>query len=538
MFPKPKTSIFGPMLLIFAFYFCASIMTLPHYPSIYRDEAFKSVRAYNLFNPSSESFPRLYNFRGGPPNPFPIIGFNAVLGGAYSLIGYDYLVGRYVSLVFGFAVLTFLYLSLTRIGIDRWLSTLLILCVGFTHQFIWSSHVARADIYVCLFVSMATLIMIRNSMRQHPRLLSDFIVGAICGSSVWFYNTGFIVGFAFGLTYFALFLLRQRKGWDKVSLYRFLAYSCAGGLFLVSWYLVNTSFDPVSLLESIDEAHSKFYLQGVPASLHFLAKLGGLFYVPRSLAGYFLGPANRAHLPELLVLIPALALSLRRVWLRNMQEAERVCLLVIGFMMLGFVIAGYIAIYYWILFLPPLMVVIAISAKQVIRRFGRPFLTVSVPLWLCLIVFAQLLLTPYQYNMKEYRSVCKKLESIVNSQNDNRGIMGPIIFQFAFPGRPFTASRDFGAMNKVSGISLEEYCQRFNIGYVVRKVLKDESIWDSKHISKNFTLLGSVGIISRSGSILLPGEKTNTVLYILKLQPTFLSKYLASSSIIKEFLAN
>ena len=99
--------------------------------------------------------------------------------------------------------------------------------------------------------------------------------------------------------------------------------------------------------------------------------------------------------------------------------------------------------------------------------------------------------------------------------------MCPIMFQFAFPGRLFTASRDFGIMNKVSGISLEDYCQRFNIGYVVRKVRKDESIWDSKHVSRNFTPLGSVGIISRSGSILLPGKETDTVLYILKLQPTF-----------------
>ncbi|MFX0203871.1 MAG: hypothetical protein ACFFCW_47855 [Candidatus Hodarchaeota archaeon] len=501
-------------------YVLLSIFIIPYYPSIYRDEPWVSAQAVQLFNTDPGAPPKLFNYQRDFSSPFRFIGFRALLAGAYSLFGYDFEAGRSVSLILGFTVLTLTYFLLNSIGINRLHSLLVIFGAGFTERFIWASHAIRPEIYVCVLFSVALLMMIRNSEKPHPGRLTDFFVGLICGLNVWVYDTALIIGFAFGLTYFAKFVFTKRLGSNRgEALIRFLAFSGGACIFASLWFFVNILSAPDALIASFNigsKAH-QHYLKGVPASLHFLARFRGFFYVPRSLIGYFFAPSWRPHIPELLVVLPALALSFRRARFGNMQQPEKDCLLLLAGMLLGFSIAGYMASYYWVLFLPPFVVIIAKSTDEIVNKFGYPPLATGVIFWVLLLIFAQLTFAPYPYHNQEYKLTMKRLRQIVESDNDtNNAVMGNILYNFAFPGRPFTYSRDFHTMNNHTDITLWDYCRRYNIGYVLVTGDGEWSLERWKWRSERFALLGSAKLISYTGSILRPGRRNHKVIHVLK----------------------
>jgi len=473
-------------------------------------------------NSLPESAARLFNYVRSKKNPLGFlrtIGFKGTLAVAYSLFGYDYVVGRSVSLVLGFVVLFLSYRLLIESGISDKTAFFVVFCAGFLQRFLWSSHVIRPEIYVCVMLSAGLLLMIRNTNKQQPRLTADLVTGVICGLSVWVYYTGIVIVFAFGLTYFIRLLSQIKNGKAKENSLRLISFSVAAVAIVSIWYAVNASFDANFLSNSrkgiVD--YREYYLQGVPSFLHCLDRLGGFFRVPRSLGGYFLAPAWRCHIPELFVWIPAVFSSVRRILCGKAKIPEREILLLMLGMWIGFCIAGGMPTYYWILFILPLIVVVGYSAENLLKT--NKTLAGMVSIYLIVVVGSQLLLAPYPYRSYSYRRTCSELKSIMAAEKDfTTGIMGPVLYQFSFPGRAFTFDRDFSRMHKEKGTALSEYCSLYGIGYVLVREQDNHAgeEWRLKH--PEFEKMGSSEIMQYPGSILLPGVPKRIILslYMLK----------------------
>jgi hypothetical protein len=241
-----------------------------------------------------------------------------------------------------------MYAILRAVGIKRFLSFIVVFSVAFTERFFWASHVIRPEIYVCVFLSLALLLMIRKPLQSRSLFLNDLVIGVVCGLCVWVYDTGLIVVFAFGAIYLFKWIVTMPGGWDGKRFLRCISYTAGAILFVSLWYFLNRISNPEFLSDTASNLgkYEKFYLKGVPPSLHFLARFGGLFYIPRSLIGYFLSPAWRPHLLELIILIPTVHLTYKRIKNRELSAPDRDCLLLIAFMLLGFIIAGYMTFYF------------------------------------------------------------------------------------------------------------------------------------------------------------------------------------------------
>jgi hypothetical protein len=163
-------------------------------------------------------------------------------------------------------------------------------------------------------------------------------------------------------------------------------------------------------------------------------------------------------------------------------------------------------------------VIIAASAEKILKPIRPAVLMLCCLSWVFLIVFAQLLLSPHVYHNGEYRAACQKLKTTMAAQNDNYPIMADVIFSFVFPNRAFVFDRDFSIMNKETGITLEDYCRRYNIRYVLWKTKKLYS--DNLQLSsQNFTNLDYFELSRYTGTILRPGREIKYSYNLLKFQP-------------------
>jgi hypothetical protein len=503
-------------LIVCMIYLLSMTIILPYYPSLYRDEPWFSALAKEAFDCTKSQSTLLFNYSMKSPNWYTNIAFFGPLAASFNLFGFNLISGRALSLIFGFVTLLSLFMFLRKSGINRDISFLTVLAFGFTERFIWASHAIRPEIFSVALLSIAFL-MVSECIRNEEKQISfEIATGIICCISLIVYdNTGMIIVFAFALANFFRIVFFSRKELWICRIKRLFSFYSGLTLFLLIWLFTNLILDPQFLsykMQALDDNYI-YYTQNVPEVFHPIIKIKGVLVI-RSLVGFFIGHSWRPHILELIVLIPGIFFSLRRIFDHSADKMEKFCWVFIIFLLLGFGIAGHMPIYYWLLFYPPILYLLAVAFHIFINRNKKWPFYVGGFTWIVLTVFFQLAFSPFPVHNVEYSKTAKKINAIIQSDTFDSSIMGPIEFRYVFPKRSFTFIRDFGNMNNSINISLSEYCKKYGITYVF--IRNEKTLNENQDIESNFKIIGKVSYNTQTGSILFPGNILEKSIHILK----------------------
>ena len=216
-------------------WFLLNLSFLTQFPFMHSDESWLSTLSRDMlmqrdFGVTESVFDLVPRY----PHAIKII-FHTIQIAFIQIFSYSLFTVRLISLIFGTATLYFFYQLINEITDSKWLAGLGVFLVAVDVQFIYASHMARAEAILMMILVLVLWLVIR--WREAHRFRHDLLIGTLLGLSIGIHPNALFLALMIGFVY----LWQWYQG--KTSFSNLLLLVLVVGLFACVFVGISFLFD-------------------------------------------------------------------------------------------------------------------------------------------------------------------------------------------------------------------------------------------------------------------------------------------------------
>ena len=390
------------------------------------------------------------------------------------ILGYSLFSVRLISLLTGTLCLTAFSKICRRLAISELTGTILL---SVQIQFIYSSHFARQEIQILLLMLLSIMLLLNSEVKSTGSFKRGLLAGLPIAAAIGFHPNAFIAAWPAGLFILAE-IIKRKRNWQEgagylltpaVSAVFFILLSCLFSRGFIKNYSSFGAavgfFDPFDVkLLSFDDFYRKLFL-----------RISGTYYTPE------IRPVIIIASVSLLILI-----ILRITRYRNTDDRLLLlCLCGMAGVNTGIVIIGKYSAPSAVFLIPFLILLIAGALESLklktIRR-TTVFAAAAILAFNSSQMISKELEIPERYS--DFTAAVRKTipaEKLTEGTAQQR-VLGPLTAEFALDEGRLLDWRNM-AMLRNAGLSLEEWIDSNNIGYIIYTeeldvIYKNRPVWN------------------------------------------------------------